>query len=283
MGSRSAPAPDVIYAPPVIVPLPQILIVNAPGNPAYGRRQRQRRPQNPSQTNTQPPNTNASSSTPPPTPAPVSTVPPFPGRTTANAPKAPLPEAGAPPKREHPPIIGTREPANEKTDSTPAARVPRGEGSTAPRERSPIPTREKKVRDSGESQLLNEVMKNVAGPNYNQALIALDEWTQRYRTSQFRDDRSYYYMQAYTGLNQPAKALEKGTVLVGGNLAESFDDPMQIVGVLYLASLNFQKLEHPTREQTHLGRKAATDLLICRHVWRLRISHRPCRRTIGLR
>jgi hypothetical protein len=104
-------------------------------------------------------------------------------------------------------------------------------------------------------------MKNVGGPNYNQALISLDEWSQRYRASQFRDDRAYYYMQAYTGLNQPTKALEKGTVLVGGNLAESFQDPMQIVGVLYLASLNFQKLEHPTPEQTYVGRKAATDLL----------------------
>jgi hypothetical protein len=132
------PVPDVIYAPPVMIPLPQILIVNAPGNPDYGRRGRQRPPQNPSQTNTQPANTNyVVVDEPPSTPAPVSTVPPLPGRTTANAPKVPLPEAGAPPKREHPPIIGTREPAKDKADSTPAERVPRGEGSTAPKESCP--------------------------------------------------------------------------------------------------------------------------------------------------
>src|SRR5262249_29154466 len=160
--------------------------------------------------------------------------------STAPVPKTPpvsAPDVSSPPKRDHPPVIGTREPA--ATPASDGPRLPRGEGPTAPKDRTtPVPRAEKNFRDSGESQLLNEVVKNVAGPNYNQALIALDQWSQRYRASAFGDDRNYYYMQAYTGLNQPAKVFEKGKLLVNRDLAESFQDPMQIVGVLYLASLN---------------------------------------------
>ena len=68
-------------------------------------------------------------------------------------------------------------------------------------------------------------------------------------------------MQTYTGLNQPAKVVDAGTPLLAKDLAAAFQDPMQVIGVLYLASLNLQKLKAPTPEQLATGKNAAYGLL----------------------
>jgi hypothetical protein len=228
-------SPTVIYAPPVLVPLPNILIVNPPSNPGHSRRPRTMpdwKPDNKSgQTNTQPPPAA------PPSPDP----PPSATRTNGGTPRT-MPEVGMPPKRDGTPVQPNR---GREPVFNPAKPLPR----------------EKQFRDSGESQLLNEALKNVRGQNYPQALAILDTWTRRYRTSDFADDRAYYYMQAYTGLHQPAKVFEAGAPLMSKDLSATFEDPMQVMGVLYLASLNLQKLAHPSGEQLTTGVRAAHGLL----------------------
>ncbi len=245
--------PDGIYGPPPVVAIsqPNILIVNVPGNPDYSPRPRQQPGQNTSQSKPPAaPSTTPPATTPPSTPAASA---PAPGRTIAGLPKLPLPEVG-PPRRDPPTVARTEEPA------APTRTAPDVDTSKSRGDRTPPVVREKKFRDAGESQLLNEVIKNVATPNYNQALASLDLWTRRYRNSEFSDDRSYYYMQTYTGLNQPSKVMEAGAQLVIKGAA-ALPDPMQTVGVLYLASFNMLKVEHPTRAQLELGRQAAAFLL----------------------
>jgi len=139
--------------------------------------------------------------------------------------------------------------------------APRGDGPKGDRDRDLSGQREKRFRDSDESRILNDVVKNVTGLNYGQALANLDTWTRRYRSSDFSDDRTYYYMQTYTGLNQPAKVVDASTPLLAKNLLAVFQDPMQVIGVLYLASLNLQKLPNPTIEQLATGKHAAYGLL----------------------
>ena len=45
------------------------------------------------------------------------------------------------------------------------------------------------------------------------------------------------------------------------DLRVSFAEPMQVVGVLYLAALNAQKITTPAKDQAALGRSAAYGLL----------------------
>jgi hypothetical protein len=241
--------PDNIYAPPVIIPLPNILIVNPPSYPDYSRRSKSQSSAAGNQTKPQP--SSAPSS------PPVAYVPPS-GRSAATAPKPlPLPEIAAPPKHDRPPVDPGR---GSAPVFNPAKPLPRSEGGNKGERPQPVP-REKRFRDSGESYMLNEVLKNVAAFHYAQAVANLDTWSRRYRNSDFSDDRVYYYMQAYTGLNEPAKVVEVGTPLMTKDLGASFQDPMQVIGVLYLASLNLQKLANPTREQIAIGTSAAHSLL----------------------
>jgi hypothetical protein len=105
------------------------------------------------------------------------------------------------------------------------------------------------------------VIKDVNSNNFAKALANLDAWTQRYRDSEYRDDRSYYYVVAHNGLQQPAKVLETAAPLISRAGETSLDDPRQIILVLYLASVNAQKIAQPTREQIATGQAAARTLL----------------------
>src|SRR5439155_11047689 len=141
---------------------------------------------------------------------------PPPGRTIGTTSKPlPIPTVSGPPRIEHPPVDAGRSATPPVASPRPA---PRGDGPKGDRDRNLSGQREKRFRDSDESQILNDVVKNVTGLNYGQALASLDTWTRRYRSSDFSDDRTYYYMQTYTGLNQPAKVVDAGTPLLAKDL-----------------------------------------------------------------
>jgi hypothetical protein len=224
--------------PPVIVPMPNILIVNAPGNPDYSTRPRisGKAPSAPPKAPT--------AATPAATP---SVIPPTRPAATAPA-KITLPDAsGNAPKKQIPQLPGNRttkipNESDKKTKST-------AEG------------HDKKFRDDGEAQLFQKVNDSLRNNNANQALQSLEQWTHRYRESDFVDDRAYYYMQAYSATNQPGRVVDAGVALIAKGLDSTFADPLEIVGVLYLESLNFQKLSNPTRDQFAAGKYAANELL----------------------
>ena len=70
---------------------------------------------------------------------------------------------------------------------------------------------EKKVKDQGEYDIYNQTLKDANNPA---ALLKdLDTWAQKYPDSDWKDDRLYYYISAYSGTNQPAKVLEVGSQL----------------------------------------------------------------------
>jgi hypothetical protein len=121
---------------------------------------------------------------------------------------------------------------------------------------------EKKVKDQGEYDIYNQTLKDLQTPA---ALLKdLDTWAQKYPDSDWKDDRLYYYITAYNGGNQPAKVLEVGSALMARDLKKVFPDPkagpQQQLTVLYLMSVNVQKLPTPTAEQTAAGEKAARQL-----------------------
>src|SRR4029077_1397325 len=75
---------------------------------------------------------------------------------------------------------------------------------------------EKKVKDQGEYDIYNQTLKDQ--PNPAALLKDLDTWAQKYPESDYKDDRLYYYIQAYNGTNQPAKVLEIGSQLMARDL-----------------------------------------------------------------
>jgi hypothetical protein len=105
----------------------------------------------------------------------------------------------------------------------------------------------KRPRDDGEFEIYNQVVKDAADPA--RQLADLENWTRRYRTSDYDDDRSVIYMQAYSKLNHPDKVVEQGEKLLAKGLAQIFADPAygptQILNVLYLTTLSGQLLRNP--------------------------------------
>ena len=119
----------------------------------------------------------------------------------------------------------------------------------------------KKFRNAAESTLVNAIVQELDSHNFTKAAADLDSWTQRYHDTEYSDERSYYYMLAYNGLEQPAKVLDTSAPLMLKPVIERFEDPMQALSVLYVTVTNFQKLSRPTRDQSATARAAARELL----------------------
>jgi hypothetical protein len=119
---------------------------------------------------------------------------------------------------------------------------------------------QKKVKDQGEYDIYNNVLKDAAAQTWPKLLQDLDTWTQKYPDSDYKDDRQYYYIQAYTGGNQPAKELDVAGQLLNTGLSTVFKDPKQVLTVLYMTCVNVQKATAPTPEETAIGARAAKEL-----------------------
>ena len=120
---------------------------------------------------------------------------------------------------------------------------------------------QKKVKDQGEYDIYNNVLKDVGGQAWPKLLQDLDTWAQKYPDSDYKDDRLYYYVQAYSGGNQPGKELDIAGQLLARDLKTVFTDPKQVLTVLYMTCVNVQKAPAPTADQTATGAKAAHQLV----------------------
>jgi hypothetical protein len=120
---------------------------------------------------------------------------------------------------------------------------------------------QKKVKDQGEYDIYNNVLKDAGGQAWPKLLQDLDTWAQKYPDSDYKDDRLYYYVQAYSGGNQPGKELDIAGQLLARDLKTVFTDPKQVLTVLYMTCVNVQKAPTPTADQTAIGAKAAHQLV----------------------
>jgi hypothetical protein len=120
---------------------------------------------------------------------------------------------------------------------------------------------QKKVKDQGEYDIYNNVIKDAPAQAWPKLLQDLDTWTQKYPETEFKDDRLYYYIQAYNGAKQPGKELDVAAQLLAKDLNAVFKDPRQVATVLYTTCASIQNAPNPTPEQTATGEKAAHGLL----------------------
>ena len=122
---------------------------------------------------------------------------------------------------------------------------------------APAAQPQKKVKDQGEYDIFNNVLKDAGAQTWPKLLQDLDTWTQKYPESDYKDDRLLYYVKAYNGTNQPGKELDIAGQLLAKDLKTVVTDPTQVITVLYMTCVNIQKSSSPTPEQTASGEKAA--------------------------
>jgi len=117
---------------------------------------------------------------------------------------------------------------------------------------------EKKVKDQGEYDIYNQVLKDTDPAKQIQDL---DTWTQKYPESDYKsDDRPYLYLQAYNKAKQPAKVLEVGEQLMSKGLKTLYKNDQQILTILFTVCVNLQALPSPAAAQFAVGQKAAQEL-----------------------
>jgi hypothetical protein len=136
----------------------------------------------------------------------------------------------------------------------------------------------KQVKDQQEFEIYNQAIKDAdvmlratGEPAANDAakkeLQDLDQWAQRYPDSDFKDDRAYMYMQAYSKVQppQPLKVIEYGQQLINKDLKTVFPADAaggrNILTVLFQVAWNTAALPNATPEQIAAGEKAARQLL----------------------
>lgn len=125
-------------------------------------------------------------------------------------------------------------------------------------------TKKKQVKDQGEYDIFNEALKDQT-TNPAKEVQDLDTWKQKYPDSDYKWDRLYMYVQAYSKMNppQPEKIVEYGSQLMSQDMASIFNAPngkLTILDILYRVATNVPLLTNPTQEQMDLAKKAATQL-----------------------
>jgi hypothetical protein len=119
----------------------------------------------------------------------------------------------------------------------------------------------KKFRSPAEANLFNIVVRDLEQRNYPKSLTDLETWTERFRETDYVDERAYYYMLAYHGLGQPAKVLDFGNTLFQKDVSAAFADPMQVLSVAFVAASDIQQLPRLTRVQSTTAQAAGRVLL----------------------
>lgn len=124
---------------------------------------------------------------------------------------------------------------------------------------------QKTVKDQGEFDIYNEVIKDIQTRNLAKAITDLDTWKQKYPASDYKDDRSVFYIQAYAGSGQPGKALDEAGLLMARDLTKVLNDPKtgpaDQVKVLYTAATVIAQVPNPTADQLAIATKAAQQLM----------------------
>jgi hypothetical protein len=116
----------------------------------------------------------------------------------------------------------------------------------------------------GESDIYNQVVKDLNAQNFTKAVTDLDTWQQKFPDSDYQDDRTALYVQSYAGANQPEKALDAAAGLLSKDLNAAFTGAgahATIIRILYNTVSAVSKAKNPTASELSTGTKAANLLL----------------------
>src|SRR6185437_11936162 len=108
----------------------------------------------------------------------------------------------------------------------------------------------------GESELYNDVVKDLGTANFTKTLADLDAWQQKYPDSDFKDERSALYVQTYAGLNQPMKTIDVAGELIARDLNTVFPGPSgqaTVIRILYNAAAAITQIANPSPAELAAG------------------------------
>jgi hypothetical protein len=117
---------------------------------------------------------------------------------------------------------------------------------------------QKNYKDSGEYDLFQTVVQDVDSGAFAKALTDLDAWQAKYPESEFKDERQFFEVLAYTGSGRMSEALDAGAELLGS--AKARLDAAKQVRLLYTITTALPQIPQPTPKQLAAGEKAARDL-----------------------
>jgi tetratricopeptide (TPR) repeat protein len=116
----------------------------------------------------------------------------------------------------------------------------------------------------GEFEPYNIAIKDLNSGDFAKGLKDLDAWRDQFPQSDFADTRTALYVQTYTGLNDPAKALQSAAPLMNRDLKTAFPGPTgqaMTIRLLYNATWAIAHSAAPSSEDKSTGEKAARQLL----------------------
>jgi tetratricopeptide (TPR) repeat protein len=138
-------------------------------------------------------------------------------------------------------IAGTLQPADAQ-----------GGGAAAP----------KKEYKPGEYEMYSAALADVGKKDFAKAITDLDAWKAKAPESDYKDERTVLYIQAYGGAKQFDKALAEAEPMLSKDLDAAFPDPKsgpgQVLAVLLTSAIAIQNLPQPTPQQLATAEKAAT-------------------------
>src|SRR5262252_9502198 len=96
---------------------------------------------------------------------------------------------------------------------------------------------QRQFKTQAEYDVYNDVAKDLAANNPQKAITDLDTWKQKFPDSEFKDDRTALYVQAWAATNQPAKAVDVAAEIIGKDLNPN---------VLYTIAQAIQRVPDPS-------------------------------------
>jgi len=115
----------------------------------------------------------------------------------------------------------------------------------------------------GEFEYYEEAIKEINTAAFAKAIGALELWAQKFPESDYGNERAALATQAFSGMNQPAKALDAAIPLLTKNPNTLFaGDAAQAMTIrlLYNATWAISHIANPTPEELAAGEKAAQQL-----------------------
>ena len=199
----------------------------------------------------------------PPAPAPKTDRPPHP-QVVATPPPPPPQEVMVPVPVVYEGIVILTQPS---ATPPPPSRRP-SPSKTAPPQTVVIPTplssrlpaRPPRRPDPAEERQARMVLDDLNAARWSKTVSELDDWTKAYPQSRMMATRVFDYVQAYSALARPERALEYASVLLTREWGQSLEE-QQIAALLYLTLRNAEAIHAPSSEQRALGASAAQSLL----------------------
>lgn len=116
----------------------------------------------------------------------------------------------------------------------------------------------------GETEAYNEAVADINGGDFAKAIGAIELWKYNFPDSEYDNERTALYVQAFAGSNQPVKALDAAESLFARDLSTLFvgdGAPAMTLRLLYNVTWAVSHATDPSSKEIATGERAAHQLM----------------------